>query len=98
MEFKGGGVLKRECQQHPRGLAPPGCNCAVTDWHSRPPSLTSTWASSSRLQLPHRRLALSAAAPDLGRGVAPLGRGSALPRLGAELELRRSGSSLGPSQ
>ena len=28
----------------------------------------------------------------------PLGRGSALPRLGAELELRRSGSSLGPSQ
>ena len=27
-----------------------------------------------------------------------LGRGSALPRLGAELELRRSGSSLGPSQ
>ena len=25
----------------------------------------------------------------------PLGRGSALPRLGAELELRRSGSSLG---
>ena len=26
------------------------------------------------------------------------GRGSALPRLGAELELRRSGSSLGPSQ
>ena len=28
----------------------------------------------------------------------PLGRGSALSRLGAELELRRSGSSLGPSQ
>ena len=28
----------------------------------------------------------------------PLGRGSALARLGAELELRRSGSSLGPSQ
>ena len=28
----------------------------------------------------------------------PLGRGSALPSLGAELELRRSGSSLGPSQ
>ena len=28
----------------------------------------------------------------------PLGQGSALPRLGAELELRRSGSSLGPSQ
>ena len=27
-----------------------------------------------------------------------LGRGSALSRLGAELELRRSGSSLGPSQ
>ena len=27
-----------------------------------------------------------------------LDRGSALPRLGAELELRRSGSSLGPSQ
>ena len=32
------------------------------------------------------------------RGEQPLGRGSALPRLGAELELRRSGSSLGPSQ
>ena len=31
-------------------------------------------------------------------GVAALGRGSALSRLGAELELRRSGSSLGPSQ
>ena len=28
----------------------------------------------------------------------PLGRGSALSRLGAELELRRSGSLLGPSQ
>ena len=28
----------------------------------------------------------------------PLRRGSALSRLGAELELRRSGSSLGPSQ
>ena len=28
----------------------------------------------------------------------PLGRGPALSRLGAELELRRSGSSLGPSQ
>ena len=28
----------------------------------------------------------------------PLGRASALSRLGAELELRRSGSSLGPSQ
>ena len=27
-----------------------------------------------------------------------IGRGSALSRLGAELELRRSGSSLGPSQ
>ena len=33
-----------------------------------------------------------------GRAEQPLGRGSALPRLGAELELRRSGSSLGPSQ
>ena len=39
---------------------------------------------------------------DLGRGSSrpeqPLGRGSALSRLGAELELRRYGSSLGPSQ
>ena len=34
-----------------------------------------------------------------GSAPAPcLGRGSALSRLGAELELRRSGSSLGPSQ
>ena len=34
----------------------------------------------------------------LARPEQPLGRGSALSRLGAELELRRSGSSLGPSQ
>ena len=42
---------------------------------------------------------------EAGKGLArlaqaeqPLGRGSALSRLGAELELRRCGSSLGPSQ
>ena len=35
---------------------------------------------------------------ELPRPEQPLGRGSALSRLGAELELRRSGSSLGPSQ
>ena len=34
----------------------------------------------------------------LPRPEQPLGRASALSRLGAELELRRSGSSLGPSQ
>ena len=37
-------------------------------------------------------------AADQPRPEQPLGRGSALSRLGAELELRRSGSSLGPSQ
>ena len=36
--------------------------------------------------------------PGKPRPEQPLGRGSALSRLGAELELRRSGSSLGPSQ
>ena len=35
---------------------------------------------------------------DKTRPEQPLGRGSALSRLGAELELRRSGSSLGHSQ
>ena len=45
-----------------------------------------------------RRREVSVPCP-LGKGPEqPLGRGSALPRLGAELELRRSGSSLGPSQ
>ena len=42
--------------------------------------------------------ALGSAGRGSPRPEQPLGRGSALSRLGAELELRRSGSSLGPSQ
>ena len=45
------------------------------------------------LWLPHAKSWLIGPRPEQ-----PLGRGSALSRLGAELELRRSGSSLGASQ
>ena len=43
-------------------------------WSSRPPPLTSDLGSSSPPFLHRCSLALSAAAPDLGRGVTPLGR------------------------
>ena len=59
-----------------RGVAPLGCHPypwipGSSPW---PPPLPRTWGSSSRLFLRCLSLALSAAAPDLGRGVTPLGR------------------------
>ena len=56
-----------------RGVAPLSCSCAVAAWHSRPPPLTSELGSSSLPFLRCCSLALSAAAPDLRRGVTPLG-------------------------
>ena len=71
-----------------RGVAPPGCCSWPQAWvsSSRPPPLTLTWGSSSWPPpltsdlgssfwpfLHHRSLELLAAAPDLERGVAPLG-------------------------
>ena len=47
------------------GVAPPG---------RPPPPRPQTWGSSSRGFLRSRSLALSATAPDLGRGLTPLGR------------------------
>ena len=70
------------------GVSPPGCRPWPQRWgnssprhpwprmwgsSSRPPSLTSDLGSSSRLFPRRRSLALSAAAPDLGRGVTPPG-------------------------
>ena len=58
------------------GVGPPGC-CPwprVSDISSGPPPLSLDLGSSSRPFLCRRSLALSAAAPDLRRGVAPLGR------------------------
>ena len=56
----------------------PSCARAATSpwmwgWCSRPPPLTSDLGSSSLPFLHRCSLALSAAAPDLGRGVTPLG-------------------------
>ena len=55
---------------------PPPLASGVGAWgsSSRPPPLISDLGSSSQLFLRLRSLALSAAAPDLRRGVAPLGR------------------------
>ena len=49
---------------------------------SRPPPLSSDLGSSTRPFLRRCSLALSATAPDLGRGVTPLGRASDLSALG----------------
>ena len=58
-----------------RGVAPPGRHPWPRAWgsSSRLLPLTSDWGSSSLPFLRHHSLALSATAPDLGRGVAPLG-------------------------
>ena len=67
-----------------RGIAPLGppasaqsplLGCGVAPPHRHP--WPWTWGSSSQLLLRHHSLALSAAAPDLGHGVAPLGHVSA---------------------
>ena len=57
------------------GVAPPSHRPWPQMWgsSSRPPPLTSDWYSSSQPFLCRRSLALSATAPDLGRGVTPLG-------------------------
>ena len=56
------------------GVAPPGRCPWPWAWgcFSRPLPRPRTWGSSSRLFLCCRSLALSAAAPDLGHGVAPI--------------------------
>ena len=56
----------------PAPTQPPLLGCGVAPPGRRP--WPRTWGSSSWLFLCRRSLALSAAAPDLGRGVAPLGR------------------------
>ena len=58
------------------GVSPPGRRPWPRVWgsSSRPLPLTSDLGSSSLPFLHHRNLALSAAAPDLGHGVTPLGR------------------------
>ena len=60
------------------GVGPPGRLPWPRAWgsSSRPPPLTSDLGSSSLPFLRRCSLALSAAAPDLGRGVTPLGRRS----------------------
>ena len=47
---------------------------------------------------PARKLEAGKGLARLAQAEQPLGRGSAISRLGADLELRRSGSSFGPSQ
>ena len=59
-----------------RGVGPP-CRCPwprTLGSSSQLPPQPRTWGSSSRRFLHHRSLVLSAAAPDLRRGVTPLGR------------------------
>ena len=58
-----------------RGVGPPGHRPWSWAWaySSRPLSLTLDLGSCSQPFLRHHNLALSAAAPDLGRGVTPLG-------------------------
>ena len=59
----------------PVPLQPPPLGCGVAPPGRRP--WPRVLGSSSRLFLRHHSLALSATAPDLGRGVAPLGRACA---------------------
>ena len=70
------GPLDLECGIAPLGppapMQPPLLGRCVAPPGRRPWSRA--WGCSSRLFLSHRSLALSAAAPDLGRGVAPLSR------------------------
>ena len=60
------------------GIGPPSHHPWPRVWgsYSQPPHLTSDLGSSSQPFLRHHSLALSAAAPDLTRGVTPLGRHS----------------------
>ena len=63
-----------ECGIAPLGPPAPAATAPWTwVWSYRPPPLTLGGGSSSRLLLRCRSLALSATAPDLGHGVAPLG-------------------------
>ena len=80
--YLGRGVSPHHCPSWPLkwdGSSRPSCARAATaPWtrgsSSGPPPLTSDLGSSSWPFLHCRSLALSAAAPDLGRGVTPLGR------------------------